>query len=337
MHQPSCRKVAADSPLTCNLPRSVQLAGELVDLEGFLADAALGFHWDLLDRMEEGVYLVDRCRRIMYWSEGARRISGYKAEEVLGKSCADNILCHVDQQGVRLCQNGCPLTGVMCDGDPRAAEVFLQHKEGHRVPVRVYGAPLRNVYGEIIGAFETFSDASARAGDLERIQNLEQLAYLDELTGIANRRFLERSLASRFAELAREGEGFGLIMLDVDDFKKFNDTYGHDVGDRVLKMVAQTLTHACRSYDLAARWGGEEFAVLAGHGSEEAVTTLAARLRSLVAQSVLVHDGQPLSVTISLGATIARSDDDADSLFERADRLLYQSKQCGRDRVSFTA
>ncbi|MFG0251896.1 MAG: GGDEF domain-containing protein, partial [Phycisphaerales bacterium JB038] len=124
---------------------------------------------------------------------------------------------------------------------------------------------------------------------------------------------------------------------DIDHFKRFNDTFGHEVGDRVLQMVAKTLTHACRSYDLAGRWGGEEFVVLAGRGEEAAVTALAERLRSLVAQSNLDCDEMQLGVTVSLGATVARPDDDAESLFERADRLLYQSKEAGRNLCSFAA
>jgi diguanylate cyclase (GGDEF)-like protein/PAS domain S-box-containing protein len=319
------------------LPRSLRLAGEMVGLEAFLADAALGFHWDLLDRMEEGVYFVDHTRRVMYWSAGATRISGYEPEEVLGRRCADNILCHVNHRGACLCENGCPLAAVLCDGENRAMEVFLHHKDGHRVPVRVYAAPIRNASGEIIGAFETFSDATARAGDLDRIADLEQLAYLDELTQMPNRRFLERSLASRLGELEREGLSFGFLLLDIDHFKRFNDTYGHDVGDRVLKMVGRTLVNACRQYDLAARWGGEEFAVLAGHGDEEAVRSLAERLRSLVAESHLTHEQGRLSVTVSVGATAARRGDDAASLFNCADDLLYESKQAGRNRVRFAA
>ncbi len=330
-------RVLTEPPAEEALPRSLRLAGELVDLESFLADAALGFHWDLLDRMEGGVYLVDLERRIRYWSAGASRITGYEPEEVLGKSCADNILCHVDHRGQCLCKTGCPLEAVMREGGGKAVEVYLHHRDGHRVPVRVYGAPIRNADGEIIGAFETFSDATTRAGDLERIHNLEELAYVDPLTGIPNRRLLERSLAARLGEFEREGHPFGFIMVDVDHFKRFNDAYGHDVGDLVLKMVARTLTHACRRYDLAARWGGEEFTVLAGHGERAALVALAERLRSLVAESHVTHQGQRLGVTVSLGATAVQPGDTETSLLERADGLLYESKRAGRDRVTLAS
>jgi diguanylate cyclase (GGDEF)-like protein len=128
---------------------------------------------------------------------------------------------------------------------------------------------------------------------------------------------------------------FGLILGDVDHFKRFNDEYGHETGDRVLAMVAQTLAHACRSYDLPARWGGEEFAVLAGLGTPERVQALAVRLRALIEQSTLEHAGRILHVTVSLGCTLARDEDDAASILCRADGLLYESKSGGRNRITF--
>jgi diguanylate cyclase (GGDEF)-like protein/PAS domain S-box-containing protein len=324
-----------EANLAIDMPPSVQLAARMAGLDTFLEGAAVGFHWAMLDRLEDGVYIVDPQRRIRYWSTGAKRITGYTAEEVLGRSCADNLLKHADAQGRCLCTDGCPLAAVMVDGEPRSAEVFLHHKDGHRVPVRVHGAAIRDWQGRIIGSYETFSDTSETAAAVERIQALEAEAYLDTLTGIPNRRYFEGRLADRLAEFQRHALPFGLIMADVDHFKQFNDRYGHDTGDRVLRMVARTLVHGRRTYDLAARWGGEEFVVLAGLGRPENVQTLAERLRTLVELSGFAHHGQPLHVTISLGATVARPKDDAASLFARVDELLYKSKSAGRNRLTF--
>lgn len=229
------------------------------------------------------------------------------------------------------------MAAVMADGQPRSADLFLHHKDGHRVPVHVCGVAIRDWRGEILGAFETFSDATESASAVERIRALEGEAYLDALTKVPNRRYFDSGLASRLAELEREGLRFGLLLCDVDHFKGFNDKHGHRVGDKVLQMIARTMRHACRSYDLLARWGGEEFVVLAGHGTPERVQVLAERLRALVQHSTLDHEGCVLHVTISLGATVARDDDDATSLFARVDELLYQSKAAGRNRVTFAA
>jgi diguanylate cyclase (GGDEF)-like protein len=164
---------------------------------------------------------------------------------------------------------------------------------------------------------------------------LEAAVNLDPLTGMPNRRYLQSTLAGRLAELEREGLRFGLILGDVDCFKRFNDEHGHETGDEVLKMVGRTLAHSCRAYDLAARWGGEEFVVLAGHGTVEKVQSLAQRLRTMVEHSTLEHKQDVLRVTMSFGATLARNDDNADSIFARADELLYQSKSGGRNCVTF--
>jgi len=325
------------SPSAPDLPRPVRLAADLAGLNKFLENAAPGLHWWIVEHLEDGLYLVDRDRRIIYWSAGAERITGYSAAEVLGARCADNILRHVEADGRCLCEDACPLAAVMQDGRPRSADVFLLHKLGYRVPVHVYGAPVYDRRGNILGAFETFADRTHHLAAIERMQVLEQAAYLDALTGLPNRRYLEQALETSLGQMQRTGPAFGVILGDVDHFKRFNDTYGHPTGDRVLQVVAQTLLRACRTYDVAGRWGGEEFLVVAGHGTVEGVRTAAERLRALVAQAEVTDGGRRLAVTMSFGATLARAGDDARSVVARADALLYQSKSTGRNRVSFEA
>ena len=106
-----------------------------------------GFYKELLDHMSDGVYFVDRERRIQYWNEGARRLTGYSAEELMGRYCQDNILCHIDAQGRKLCVDGCPLLSTMEDGTSHEARLFLRHKQGRRIPVLVQVQPLRAADG----------------------------------------------------------------------------------------------------------------------------------------------------------------------------------------------
>ncbi len=180
-------------PCAPDLPRPVKLAADLAGagLDKFLENAAQGFLWWLVERLEDGLYLVDRDRRIIYWSAGAERITGYSAAEVLGASCADNILRHVDADGRCLCDDACPLAAVMLDGRPRSADVFLLNKLGYRVPAHVYGAPVYDWRGKTLGAFETFADRTQHLAAIERMKVLEQAAYLDALTGLPNRRYLD--------------------------------------------------------------------------------------------------------------------------------------------------
>lgn len=316
------------------LPRTVRIARQLAGLESFLDEASLGFHWSILDNLHDVIYITDIQRRIRYWSTGAEKITGFPAAEVLGRCCADQILRHVDEQGNCLCTSGCPLTAVMADGRTRSARVFLHHKDGHRVPVQVFGVAVRDWLGRIIGAFESFSDATESLAATERIHLLENEAFRDPLTGLPNRRCSDSQILSRLAERKRDGIGFGVILGDVDHFKKFNDEHGHECGDQVLKVVASSLSHACRSGDFVARWGGEEFLVITAESTPPRLHTVAERLRMLVEHSWIERDGPPVRVTISCGATIARAEDDEHTLFRRVDELLYQSKSAGRNRVS---
>lgn len=292
------------------------------------------FYKHLLDEMYDGVYFVDRHRRILYWNRGAERLSGYSAGEVVGHFCHDDLLRHIDEYGRQLCKGACPLAATIRDGQPRQAEVIMHHKLGHRVPVLVRVAPIRDEHGDIIGAVEVFSDNSQQKAALEEIERLRQMALLDPLTGVGNRRFIESVTYARLEELRRYGWPFGVILADIDHFKAVNDTFGHLVGDDVLTMVARTLAHNVRAFDAVGRWGGEEFAIVAQNVSAGMLRVLAERLRVLVEQSTLSVDTVSIHVTVSLGVAIARSDDTPFSLFDRADHMLYQSKQRGRNRVS---
>jgi diguanylate cyclase (GGDEF)-like protein/PAS domain S-box-containing protein len=292
------------------------------------------FQQEILDQMYDGVYFVDTAMTIRYWNHGAQRISGFSQDEVLGSRCADNILTHVTEEGTRLCGVGCPLSKTISDGEPREAEFYLHHKHGHRIPVLVRTAPLRDGSGAIVGGVEVFSDNRARVALQEEIEELTRLALLDQLTEIGNRRYAEMTIHSRRAELERYGSPYGVLMIDVDYFKAFNDRHGHDVGDTVLRMVAQTLNANVRSFDVAARWGGEEFVVIMEKVSLEDLSSRASKLCQLVEASSLTARDARLSVTVSIGGTIARPGESEEATVRRADRLLYRSKSEGRNRAT---
>ncbi|MGE5416055.1 MAG: diguanylate cyclase [Acidobacteriota bacterium] len=294
----------------------------------------MDFYKQLIDHIADGVYYVDIDRRITYWNYGAEAITGYSAEEVVGRKCSDNLLMHVSEQGNPLCTNLCPLSDTMCSGKIREVNVYLHHKNGHRVPVRVKSAPITDGQGNIIGAVEVFTENTARVAALERVRELEQVAFLDPLTNLANRRFGESFLESRFNEFQRYNMRFGVLSLDIDHFKNVNDTYGHDFGDKVLQMVANTMASNIRSYDLACRWGGEEFNIILTSTNEDTMKSIAEKLRVLISQSCIPHESGMIGVTISIGGTLAQEGDTAESLLKRADDLMYQSKTNGRNQVT---
>ena len=290
---------------------------------------------DLVDRLFDGVYFVDRDRRITYWNRAAERITGYSGEEVLGSRCRDNLLIHVDAEGKSLCDGeSCPALAVMQRGEEREAEVFVHHKRGHRLPVQTRIVPLRDRDGQVTGAMEIFRDNSALASMREQFSELEHLALIDPLTEIGNRRYLEMHVRARLDEMQRYDWRFGLLFCDIDKFKAVNDTHGHQAGDEVIRMVAQTLAACIRPFDFVGRWGGEEFMAIVTRVERWQLLAIAERLRALVEQAVITGGVEPIRVTISLGATLAHCDDTQRGLFERVDRMLYRSKAEGMNRVS---
>ncbi|MFU8855562.1 MAG: diguanylate cyclase [Deferrisomatales bacterium] len=288
----------------------------------------------IVESIHDGLYLVDRDRTVTYWNRAAERMSGFAASDVIGKSCADDILTHVDEGGSNLCTGMCPLGATLADGVPREAEVYMHHKLGHRIPVSVRVSPLTDGDGTIVGGIELFTDISHHAANRLRVQELEELALLDRLTRLANRTYLEREIASRLEEQKRYAVPFGILLVDIDHFKRVNDTYGHDVGDDVLRFVANTFVSNNRAFDVFGRWGGEEFVGVIRNTDDDGLRAIGDRLRTLVRSSYMAREGGRLQVTVSVGATLARPTDSIGSLLKRADVLLYESKGAGRDRLT---
>ena len=263
----------------------------------------------IIDSIHDGLYFVDRKRRITYWNKAAEDILGFAASEVIGRCCADNILTHIDQEGNCLCLNMCPLAAAMQDNQERDAQVYLHHKDGHRVLVAVRTSPLRDATGNVVGGIELFHTVEKPVSKDSRFQALEKLAYLDALTQLGNRNYLNEELERRFQEFTYLQIPFGILFMDIDHFKIFNDTYGHDLGDKVLVYVAKNLAGYASEFDHYGRWGGEEFIGIIRNVNPTSLQKMAEDIRLLVSDSYLLHEGEKLSVSISIGGTIARPGD----------------------------
>ncbi len=174
--------------------------------------------------------------------------------------------------------------------------------------------------------------AALQAGQM--IDHAREAAIHDALTGLHNRRAFDESLERAVARQDRQGGTFALLLLDIDRFKKLNDTYGHPAGDAALRHTAQLLTHHLRKSDLAARFGGEEFAVILASTDRAGAQTLAEKVRKEIENGRLVHDGARLGVTISIGVAVWPEDGrPREALLAAADRALYAAKEGGRNRV----
>ncbi len=314
----------SDIPIFRLLPKEPALRDKL----------SSSFHERLLDSLHDGVYFVDRERKIQYWNKGAELLTGYAASEVIGKSCSDNILMHVSEEGCALCVEGCPLADTIADGKRRETEAYLRHKLGHRIPVSIRAAPILDSEGQIIGAAEVFSDLTAKKRIERRVGELENIAFLDSLTGVPNRRYMEMKIKQAIQEAEVFGRRIGLLMIDIDGFKEVNDLHGHEVGDDALRAVCLTLAHSLRTGDFVGRWGGDELVVVVKDISVAALGAFAERCRMLISESAIPAGDAHLKVTVSAGATLVKRGDTSNEAIKRADEMLYRSKASGRNRVT---
>ncbi len=166
-------------------------------------------------------------------------------------------------------------------------------------------------------------------------RKLKDILTCDELTGIANRRYIDFYLNNIYNEYEKFNSLFGILFFDIDHFKNVNDTYGHLIGDEILKIVSKTLKDNIRGDDLIGRWGGEEFIAVIKVESKEELNIIAEKLRMLVSKSsYMLEQSKSISVTISIGGTIFKEGEDITSLISRADSLMYKSKENGRNKVT---
>ena len=287
----------------------------------------------IIDNLSDGVYFVDLDRRLHLWNKGAEAITGFTAEEMIGKTCAETLLQHVAEDGCPICTTGCPLFSTIMDGQQRKARVLVRHKDGHRIPVLVNIFPVIED-SKIIGAVEIFTQASPTVYEDDVIAHLSRAAMHDTLTSLPNRRYLESFLEYRLGEFKRFEKPFAVLFADIDNFSKFNNEYGHDAGDAVLKNITASIKNSMRNIDLVGRWGGEEFLGIYLINNLADATIIAEKFRSLVNATVIDHADESLNVTVSVGITVAQASDDIESIVERADTLMYESKTSGKNKVT---
>jgi diguanylate cyclase (GGDEF)-like protein/PAS domain S-box-containing protein len=294
------------------------------------------YYKNLLNKLFDGIVCVDRNKKITFWNRSAEKISGYSFNEAAGRSVCDELFTHCPSDDVSGCGEECPLDLTLSDGNTREGELFLRHHDGHSVPVTCRIEPIHNARGENSGAVQIFHDNSSRIAARNVIEKLRKLALIDPLTGLANRRYLDKVLDSKTDEMKRYDFSFGLIFIDIDLFKNVNDRYGHDVCDKVLWNVAQSLSTVVRSSDIIGRWGGEEFVAVVLNLGRDELEVVAEKMRKTIEELEIPGNGAPVNVTISLGATLATAENglDKNGILRKADELLYTSKNQGRNRVT---
>ena len=187
---------------------------------------------------------------------------------------------------------------------------------------------------KMVLARQEVQDAESRIHTLEaKLQHMSELVREDQLTGSLNRRGLDDVFERETARSDRRGTPLCIAMLDLDDFKKLNDTYGHIAGDAALKHLVKIVKDTLRSMDVIARFGGEEFLILLPETTVEAATQTMTRLQRELTKHFFLHDNEKVLITFSAGVALRKPNEDQGELVKRADKAMYQAKQTGKNRV----
>ena len=310
----------------------------------------LAFAYQLMEMLAVPAYVLDSRAQVLIWNRACEQLTGVPASEIVGTdnhwrsfydeprpTLADLVIQNrVDEIRHIYPRHGKPPAGTQLGmAAPLSVETWCDMpRAGKRRYLAADASPIFDDNGRLKAVVETLRDMTDEK--LARLA-LEKLATRDGLTGLANRRCFDDTLAAEWQRAQRQCQPISLLMVDVDNFKAYNDANGHLGGDECLKRIATAVASEMRANDLVARYGGEEFAVILPNQSLKGAAIVAERIRSRVELLRLPNGLAPLrQVTVSIGAAtaIAGPDNSASELVAIADAALYRAKHLGRNRIS---
>jgi diguanylate cyclase (GGDEF)-like protein/PAS domain S-box-containing protein len=291
----------------------------------------------ILESLQIGVYLVDRNQKILFWNDGAERITGYLRQDVVGRFGRENLLAHADDSTGESADVDAAFDSMLRDGRPAVAEVSLRHKSGHRIPVRLRAVPLRDRDGAIIGAAESF-DETMSAADWDRRQSkLAGYGCLDQSTGALNHAFTQSHLRESLATFVEHRIPFSIVCVQADKMDDFRAAYGPGAITAIVRAIAQTLETSLRPTDFLGRFSENQFLAILTECSSTEIGRVVERLKKMVTLSEIKWWGDALSVTASFGGTTVKPGDTTDSILERAQKSLRQSVATGGNCITVLA
>jgi diguanylate cyclase (GGDEF)-like protein len=321
---------------TTTLPRASHFAAP---------DHERAFANKLMEMLAIPAFVLDTGCKVMIWNRACERLTGVPGYEVIGTSdhwrsfsneprpiLADLVIQNrtdeIRQLYPRQLKDGFTGATNLC------AESWCDMPRAGRRYLAADASPILNESGALVAVVQTLRDLT----DEKMAQiKLEQLATRDGLTGLANRRCFDDTLHAEWARAMRQKQPLSLLMVDVDNFKTYNDANGHLGGDECLKRIATAVSSEMRANDLVARYGGEEFAVILPNQSLKGAAIVAERIRCRVERLQVPNFGTAAGhVTVSIGAAtaLASIDTQASELVRIADAALYRAKHMGRNRIS---
>src|SRR4051794_2342414 len=275
----------------------------------------------ILAGLQEGVIVVDTDARVVVVNEAAAQLFGVPLEQFADKSLSAVPVDLLDDRGHLIPAERLPLQRALRGEEVTAMIVRVVRRDGSLLWVEVHANPLHDAEGVLYGAVASYDDVTAR---VEQDRRTRHEADHDPLTGLANRRALERTLDAALARAGARARSVGVVMLDLDGFKAINDSFGHAAGDAALREVAMRLRRCVRERDLVARLGGDEFVVVLTDlgGRSGAVHDSVDRIRDALAEP---FDGMHLDAAVGVAAFPADGGNPAD-LLAHADRAMYVDK-----------
>ncbi|MEW6026329.1 MAG: diguanylate cyclase [Planctomycetota bacterium] len=293
------------------------------------------FARSILDNISHGIYVIDNNMKVRYWNRSMEKITGIKSPEISGKPCESRKFFYYDRSGDHPCnRKQCILMNSIKYGCADEKEFYIHHRDGYQIPICLRTAPLKNSHNQIIGAVGMSLVNLYRMAGIRYATEQELMAYVDPLTCIGNRRYIESNIQRRLDEFSRYSWKFGTMFIDIDHFKKVNDFYGHNTGDELLRIMAGVIRRNLRPFDALGRWGGEEFIATVMGVDYDSLYRLATRLKDTIKEHKFFIRLRNIRTTISVGITIGKTTDTVDGLIKRTDQLMYQSKKSGRNCVS---
>ena len=276
--------------------------------------------------MGEGVFVVNGKGGLLFMNKEAEKLLGWSFEEIKGKNIHNIIHTHVDSE-----KNQCLVMRSYLDNiSEHSDDEIFQRKNGEIFPVSITASPIQTLehHG---GAVVVFKDITHRK-ELEK--KLKALALKDALTGLYNRGSFDTKLKDEFNRSKRYGRELSLLMLDIDFFKKVNDTYGHQAGDEALKAIADIISSTVRLTDYSARYGGEEFLVILPETGREKAVEVAERIRLYIEEKEInVLEDKTIHLTVSIGVSTSSNCNSEEKLLKDVDSALYKAKEGGRNKV----
>jgi diguanylate cyclase (GGDEF)-like protein/PAS domain S-box-containing protein len=297
-----------------------------------------------MEHLAVATFVLDRAGRVLIWNKACERLTGIPASEMVGASehwkalysekrpCLADLMLEKRLEEAKNLYEAWSDTEVNPEG-LSAENWCVMPRLGKRRYLAFDVGPIYDESGSVIAIVETIRDLTSHK---EMESELEELAGRDPLTRLANRRTFDLKLTEEWKRSKRSGEPLSLLLIDVDHFKQYNDAYGHPSGDRCLEIIAEAVgSQAFRAGDVAARIGGEEFAIILPQTPNDGALVVAERLREAVESSRLPHCGSPTSafVTLSIGVKTLEDGEDVGQFAARADSALYEAKHNGRNRV----